>query len=211
MRIPVVRLAALVLKAMLSKEMVMLLKRNMSIGIFAITLIVFSTPFDHVRAHGGDNWDPFMIDGVNDNARVEVLKVQALMADVIRGRIGAEDWPVAGLQEMRDSLLTAKEVVDEVLEHYLVEGVDVRSTAALHAEPRAGRSVAASRSLAAGISIIEYAATLADADTFITKFYLGDMPARLFELLEVNVDRMDLYAAMTANAEQLRVPDSLPE
>ena len=50
-----------------------------------------------------------------------------------------------------------------------------------------------------------------DADTFITKFYLGDMPAQLFELLEVNVDRMDLYAAMTANTEQLRVPDSLPE
>jgi len=189
----------------------MISKRNISIGIFAITLVVFSSSFDHVWAHGGDNWDPFTIDGVNDNARVEVLKAQALVANVIRGRIGAEDWPVAGLQEVRDSLLTAKEVVDEVLEHYLVEGVDVRSTAALHAEPRAGRSVAASRSLAAGINIIEYAATLDDADTFITKFYLGDMPAQLFELLEVNVDRMDLYAAMTANTEQLRVPDSLPE
>jgi hypothetical protein len=37
------------------------------------------------------------------------------------------------------------------------------------------------------------------------------MAARLFELLEVNADRMELYAAMTKNAEQLRVPDSLPE
>ena len=189
----------------------MISKRSISISIFAITLVVLSILFDHVRAHGGDNWDPFTIDGVNDNARVEVLKVQVLMAGVIRGRIGAEDWPVAGLQEMRDSLLTVKEVVDEVLDHYLVEGIDVRSTAALHAEPRAGRSVAASRSLAAGINIVGYAATLSDADTFITKFYLGDMPAQLFELLEVNIDRMDLYAAMTANVEQLRVSDSLPK
>ncbi len=189
----------------------MRLKRRFGIGILTIAAIVLLTPIDRVRAHGGDNWEPFTIDGVNDKARVEVLKVQALMADVIRGRVGADDWPVAGLQETRDSLLTTKEVVDEILEHYLVEGVDVRSLAALHAEPRSGRTVAASRSLAAGIDLIEYAATLDDADAFITKFYLGELPARLFELLEVNVDRMDLYAAMTANAEQLRVPDSLPE
>jgi hypothetical protein len=211
MRILVVRLAEMVLKGMVLKEMGIISKRIFVVSILSISLIVLSAPFDHVRAHGGDNWFPFTIDGVNDNARVEALKVQGLMADVIRGRTGAEDWPIAGLQEVRDSLLMAKEVVDEVLEHYLVEGIDIRSVSALHTEPRAGRTVAASRSLAAGISIIEYAATLDDADAFITQFYLGDMPAQLFELLEVNIDRMDLYAAMTVNAEQLRVPDSLPE
>ena len=147
---------------------------------------------------------------VNNNARGEASKVHALMADVIRGRAGSDDWPVDGLQEMRDALLTVKEVVDEILEHYLFEGVNVQFVSTLHVHPRAGRTVAASRALDAGIAIIEHAASLDDADAFISDFYVGDMAARLFELLEVNVDRMDLYAALTQSAEQLRVPDSLP-
>ena len=185
--------------------------RNLSFGLFAVVASLAMMSFDQVRAHGGGNWDPFTIDGLNDDARSDVLKVHALMADVIRGRAGADDWPVDGLQEMRDALLTVKAVVDEILEHYLIEGIDVQSVSVLHAHPRAGRTVAASRALEAGISIIEHAASLDDADAFITEFYIGDMAARLFELLEVNVDRMDLYAAITASAEQLRVPDSLPE
>ena len=185
--------------------------RNTSIGFCAVVACLAMMSIAQVRAHGGGNWDPFTIDGVNDDARGEVSKVHALMVAVIRGRSGADDWPVDGMQEMRDALLTIKEVVDEVLEHYVIDGVDVQSVAILHDHPRAGRTVAASRALAAGIAIIEHAASLNNADAFITEFYAGGMAARLFELLEVNTDRMDLYAAMTENAEQLRAPDSLPE
>ncbi len=185
--------------------------RNLSIGFCAVVASLAMMSFDQVRAHGGDNWEPFTIDGVNDDARGEVLKVHTLMADVIRGRAGTDDWPVDGLKEMRDALLTVKEVIDEILEHYLFEGINVQTVSALHAKPRAGRTVAASRALAAGIAIIEYAASLDNADVFITEFYTGDLPARLFELLEVNVDRMDLYAAMTESADQLRARESLPE
>ena len=185
--------------------------RNVSIGLFAIAASVAVMSFAQVRAHGGDNWDPFTIDGVNDNARGKALKVHALMADVVRGRAGTDEWPLDGLQEMRDVLLTLKEVVDEILEHYMFEGVNVQTVSTLHAHPRAGRTVAASRALDAGIAIIEHAESLDDADAFISDFYIGDMAARLFELLEVNVDRMDLYAALTESAEQLRAPDSLPE
>ena len=186
-------------------------RRNLGVGLFAVIASLAMTSIDQVRAHGGDNWDPFTIDGANDNARGEAIRVHALMADVIRGRAGSDDWPVDGLQEMRDALITIKEVVDEVLEHFVIDGVNVQSVSTLHAHPRAGRTVAASRSLDAGIAIIEYAASLDDADAFISDFYVGDMAARLFELLEVNVDRMDLYEALTESAEQLRVPDSLPE
>lgn len=186
-------------------------RRNVGVGLFAVVTCLAVMLSVQVRAHGGGNWEPFTIDGVNDDARIEVSKVHALMAEVIRGRSGADDWPVDGMQEMRDALLTIKEVVDEVLEHYVIDGVDVQFVATLHDHPRAGRTVAASRALAAGIAIIEHAASLDNADAFITEFYAGDMVARLFELLEVNTDRMDLYAAMTENAEQLRVPDSLPE
>ena len=186
-------------------------RRNLGVGLLAVIASLAMTSFDQVRAHGGDNWDPFTIDGANDNAHGEALKVHALMADVIRGRAGSDDWPVDGLLEMRDALLTVKEVVDEILEHYLFEGVNVQSALTLHAHPRAGRTVAASRALDAGIAIIEHATSLDDADAFISDFYVDDMAARLFELLEVNVDRMDLYAALTESAEQLRAPDSLPE
>ena len=186
-------------------------RRNLGVSFFAVVACLAVMSIAQVRAHGGGNWDPFTIDGVNDNARIEVSKVHTLMAAVIRGRGGADDWPVDGMQEMRDALLTIKEVVDEVLEHYVIDGVDVQSVAILHYHPRAGRTVAASRALAAGIAIIEHAASLNNADAFITEFYAGGMAARLFELLEVNTDRMDLYAAMTENAEQLRAPDSLPE
>ena len=186
-------------------------RRNLGVGLFAVVACLAVMLSVQVRAHGGGNWEPFTIDGVNDDARIEVSKVHALMAEVIRGRSGADDWPVDGMQEMRDALLTIKEVVDEVLEHYVIDGVDVQSVATLHDHPRAGRTVAASRALAAGIAIIEHAASLDNADAFITEFYAGGMAARLFELLEVNTDRMDLYSAMTENAEQLRVPDSLPE
>jgi hypothetical protein len=185
--------------------------RNLRIGLLAVVASLAMMSFAQVRAHGGGNWDPFTIDGVNNDARIEVSKVHALMAEVIRGRSGADDWPVDGMQEMRDALLTIKEVVDEVLEHYVIDGVDIQFVATLHDHPRAGRTVAASRALSAGIAIIEHAGSLDNADAFITEFYAGGMAARLFELLEVNTDRMDLYSAMTEIAEQLRVPDSLPE
>lgn len=185
--------------------------RNLSIGLFAVVASLAMMSFDQVLSHGGGNWDPFTIDAANDDARGEVLKVHVLMTDVIRGRAGADHWPVNGLQEMRDALLTVKEVVDEILEHYLIESVNVQIVSALHAHPRAGRTVAASRALDAGIAIIEHAASLDSANAFITEFYAGDMVARLYELLEINVDRMDLYAAMTESIDQLRAPQSLPE
>ena len=179
-------------------------------SIRCCALVAALTLFGDVSAHGGDNWDPFIIDGVNDDARSLALKAQTLMSEVIRGRAGAKKWPLDGLREMHDELLAHKEVVDEILEHYIAEGTNVLFVAALHAEPRAGRTVAASRALDAGIAIIRHAATRQSADEFITEFYTADMTARLFELLEVNIDRMDLYGQMTA-ATELAQPDSLLE
>ena len=151
--------------------------------------------------HGGDNWDPFTIDAANDSARIEIVKVQATMADVLRGRTGRDGWPIASLALQRDALIMIKEQVDEILEHYAFEGVNVQYPPSLHAEPRAGRTFAASRSLDASIAIIDHAATLASADDFVADFYAGGIVARLLELLESNVDRMDLYAALTMGAE----------
>lgn len=185
--------------------------RNTIIGMCAVIASLVIMVFDQVRAHGGGNWDPFTIDGANDDARIEVIKVQAFMTDIIRGRAGTDQWPVKALQESRDKLLSVKEVVDEILEHYVTDGVNIHTVQVLHANPRAGRTVAASRALDAGISIIEHAASLDSAKAFVAEFHSRAMAARLFELVEVNVDRMDLYAVMTASADQLRVPDSLPE
>ncbi len=177
------------------------MKRQRLTGLLSAVLLSIVLPGGTASAHGGGNWDPFTIDGVNDRARVEVLKVQALISEVIRGRAGADTWPVAGLSELRDALITVKEEVDEILEHYLIDGVNVQLLAALHEEPRAGRTVAASRALDAGIAILDHAASRENADAFVSEFYAAGMAARLFELLEANVDRLDLYAALTAVAE----------
>lgn len=176
-------------------------KRRRVLGIVIGTGVLCTLFSCALWPHGGDNWDPFTIDGVNDTARIEIAKVQVVMADVLRGRAGRDGWPVAGLAEQRDALLTAKELVDEILEHYAFEGVNVQYLPALHAEPRAGRTYAASRALDAGIAIIDHAASLDGADPFVADFYAGGMTARLIELLDTNVDRMDLYAALTTNAE----------
>ena len=176
-------------------------ERRRVLGIVLATGVLFTLLSCELWPHGGDNWDPFTIDGVNDSASIEIAKVQAVMADVLRGRAGRDAWPIASLAEQRDALLTVKELVDEILEHYSYEGVNVQYPPALHAEPRAGRTYAASRALDAGIAIIDHAALLDGADSFIAEFYAGGMTARLLELLETNVDRMNLYAALTTSAE----------
>ena len=150
-------------------------------------------------AHGGGNWDEFTIDVVNDKARGRALEVQSLASEMLRGRIGADKWPPAGLREMRDSLITVKEEVDEILEHYMIEGVNIHVASSLRAEPRAGRSVAASMALGAGIALIDLAATFDKADGFIGDFYTSGMTARLYELLEAHLDRMELYASITTD------------
>ncbi len=176
-------------------------KRRRVLGIVIATGVLCTLLSCELWPHGGDNWDPFTIDGVNDSARTEIAKVQAVVADVIRGRAGRDAWPVAALDEQRDALFTVKELVDEILEHYAFEGVSVQFPPALHAEPRAGRTYAASRALDAGIAIIDHATSLDSADTFVAEFYAGGMTARLIELIDTNVDRMDLYAALTSSVE----------
>ncbi|MBT8100179.1 MAG: hypothetical protein KJO82_10530 [Gammaproteobacteria bacterium] len=179
----------------------MVVERRRALGFVIATGLLCTLLSCELWPHGGDNWDPFTIDSVNDSARIEIAKVQGVMADVLRGRAGRDGWPVTGLVEQRDALLTAKELVDEILEHYAFEGVNVQYLPALHAEPRAGRTYAASRALDAGIAIIDHAVTLDSADPFIAEFYAGGMTARLIELLDTNADRMDLYAALTTNVE----------
>ena len=43
--------------------------RNLNIGLFAVVVSLAMMFCDQVLAHGGDNWEPFIIDGVNDDAR----------------------------------------------------------------------------------------------------------------------------------------------
>ena len=154
-----------------------------------------------VYAHGGGNWNAFRIDGVNDNARARVIAIQGIFGEIIRGRSGADQWPVPALRETRDTLITAKEEVDEVLEHYVIDGINIQVFSILQAEPRAGRTVAASRALDAGIALIDHAASFDSADDFIADFYAGGLAARLYELLEAHGERMDLYKLLTPVAE----------
>lgn len=168
---------------------------GLTIGVCAIVLLI---PGSELRAHGGGNWDPFTIDVVNDQARNNIARIQALTAEIILGRRAGDDWPLASFRDILDALITDKESVDEVLEHLVNEGTNVQAVAVLHAEPRVGRTVAASRALDAAIALIEHASGLESADRMIAEFYAGGFAAKLYELLEAHGDRMDLYAKLTA-------------
>jgi len=166
----------------------------------ALALVLLATAGD-ISAHGGGNWNAFRIDGVNNNARRQVLTIQNEMAQIIRGRSDAGEWPIGALRATRDASITVKEEVDEVLEHYVIDGVNIQVFTVLQAEPRAGRTVAASRALGAGIALIEHAASLESAEEFIADFYAGGLTSRLYELLEAHGERMDLYELLTTAEE----------
>ncbi|MDH3546928.1 MAG: hypothetical protein OEN22_07495 [Gammaproteobacteria bacterium] len=165
-------------------------------GIYTTVLLSVLALLHEVAAHEVSNYSEFTIDAVNDNALGRSLEIQGLMSEVIRGRIGGDEWPVTEFRELRDSLTTIKEEVDEILAHYVFDGVEIQVALELRAEPRIGRTAAASGALKAGIALIDQAASLASADEFITEFYAGGMAARLYELLEAHVDRMELYAVL---------------
>lgn len=167
-----------------------------SAGVFAmLSTLLFIVP--PALSHGGGNWNAFTIDVVNDAAEMQVTKTQLIVSDIIRGRRGSDDWPLPSLREQLDALITAKEEVDEVLEHYVIDGVNVQQAGELHSKPRVGRTASASRALGASIALLEHAGIVDTRDEFVDEFYSGELAARLYELLEAHVDRMSLYRLLT--------------
>lgn len=168
-----------------------------SLFIVVLTLSVA----DGVSAHGGGNWNAFTIDRVNNNAKDKVLELQQVVSNVIRSRTEVSAWPMPELQGMHDPLLSVKEEVDEILEHYVADGANLQAPENLRAEPRMGRTAAASRSLDACIALITHAAGLDSKEAFVSEFYSRGTAAHLYELLEAHKDRMDLYGELTAAAQ----------
>lgn len=148
-------------------------------------------------AHGGGNWSAYNIDRVLDDVKERVLDAQSEMSDIIRRRSLAETWPAPGLDRMRDELIVLQEQVDEILDHYLAEGVNLTSPEQLRATPMSGRSVAAGAALTACVALLARASDLETQDAFIGELYSGGPAARLLELVDAHRDRMDLYEALT--------------
>ena len=176
----------------------------MKTGTFRIALLtLLSLAACGVYAHGGGNWDPFTIDRVNNDARARIVEFQGLISNLISERSKAESWPPPELRRARELLHYVKEEVDEILEHYVSEGVNVQSAETIRAEPRVGRTLAATRALHACIGLIDRAsADVESQDGLIAEFYAQGPANYLYELAEAHRDRMDLYAQLTAIAGQ---------
>lgn len=177
-------------------------------GFVALVLVLTAWP-DPGRiafAHGGGNWDPFTISVVNNRARDRVIEAQMLVSDIIRGRVGRNEWPVDAVAEALNALRTAREEVDEILEHYVNDGVNVELSSSLHSQPQAGRTMAASRALSAAIALLERAAAAASANDFVDEFYAAGLAASLYELIDAHRDRMAVYdlLAMAVTYPRLR-------
>ncbi len=178
----------------------------MKVGLmsaFALAGLLFfgTTAVAPVHAHGGGNWEPFTIKVVNDRARTRITEFQVMLADVIRRRSAAGNWPLAADAERRDELITAKEEVDEIIEHYINDGINVQLTTTLHSMPQAGRTVAASQALGAALALLEHSKRFEAAADFVDEFYSGGVVARLLELVDAQRDRMDLYALLVQAEE----------
>ncbi len=168
--------------------------------MLCIALLLFSGS-TQVFAHGGGNWNDFTIDRMNNDAEKRVLKLQQEISNLIRMRTETKVWPMPEFQRLRDELLSAKEEVDEVLEHFVSDGENLQLTENLRASPRMGRTAAASRALEASVALIGRAAALENQEAFVKEFYAHGLAAYLYELLEAHKDRMDLYGELTAIAE----------
>ncbi len=174
------------------------------ISFAACILLALLAPGTDAIAHGGGNWSAYNIDRVLDDAEKRVLDAQRELSALIRRQQVAETWPAPRLTRLRDGLIMLKEQVDEILEHYVSEGVNVASPQQLRANPLSGRSVAAGAALDACIVLLQRAADFATQDALIAEFYSGGPAARLFELAEAHRDRMDLYEALGVLTEEAR-------
>lgn len=158
-------------------------------------------------AHGGGNWNEFTIDRVNDQTYAHVLKFQQEFSNVIRRRAESTAWPTPEMKRLRDESLSLKEEVDEILEHYVTDGINIQLVENIRAQPRIGRSLAAGRALDAAIALIDRAGTVEDRDAFINEFYAQGPTAYLYELVEAHRDRMDLYGELMNIVVQAEVTD----
>lgn len=145
-------------------------------------------------AHGGGNWHEFTIERVNDEVHGRIVRIQQDLTTLIRGQSGdVSASPAEELTRTRDELIEAKEQVEEILEHYAVEGVNVHAPQVRRAQPIIGRTMAANSALEAGIGILNRAIQLDDRKAFIEEFYSQQDLTHLFQLLESHRDRMELY------------------
>lgn len=175
-------------------------------AVIGLALLAATGVDQPVHAHGGGNWDPFTISVVNNRARDRAVEAQALVADIIRGRAGRKNWPVDEYDEVRNGLITAKEEVDEILEHFVNDGLNVQMPASLHSQPQAGRTMAASRALTAAIALLERVGAAPSANDFVDEFYAAGQAASLYELIDAHRDRMAVYdlLAMAVTYPRLR-------
>ena len=176
-----------------------------TVSLSMVLLVVLSlSASSGAYAHGGGNWDPFTIDRVDNDARARIVEFQALMTNLIRERIKSESWPAPELHRASDALHRVKEEVDEIIEHYATEGVNVQDAETLRRDPRVGRTLAASRALQACVGLIDRAVAVESQRALIDEFYAQGPAAYLYELLDAHRDRMDLYG-------QLMSVDKAPE
>lgn len=165
------------------------------VGVFSAACLSFLL-FTDVSAHGGGNWNAFRIDQVVDQVQLHVLQVQIDITNLIRGRTEATTWPMPELVRARDALHGIKEEVDEILAHYVIDGMNLQLVENLHKEPRAGRTVAANQAVMASIALIERAGAAENQAAFTLEFYAAGPTAHLYELLDAHRDRMALYGVL---------------
>lgn len=168
------------------------------VGVYIFAMLVAA---QSAFGHGGGNWNAFRIDRVTDDAYDRVVEAQAQIGNIISQRTRVDEWPAPALKHRRDELIGLKDEMDEILEHFILDGLNIDHPDTRRAEPRVGRSLAASKALNAVIALLNRALDSEDQSAFVAEFYGGGPAAWMYESIDSNLDRMVLYSLLFEDRE----------
>jgi len=172
-------------------------KPDIAPQLHIVTLIILILFFiSDISAHDAGALNDPAVDRTNDAIAASMLQVQVSLTEIFQASQSSSIWPVPEIDRMQKDILHLKEEADLTLEYLLANGINIQSSEALIANPRAGRSVSASHAIATATSLLKHAATLEKQEDFRKEIYTGGLAAYMYNLLGAHRDKMQLYGEL---------------
>jgi len=149
-----------------------------------------------VAAHGELDWNDFTIDNKTAAVETSIQRTRKVISDIVLGRREVPKWPDSELLRAKDDLVNLKEELDDMLDHFVEDGVRLQLTQSLRANPRAGRAVAGSHAIEIGIELIDHIGSLDGPTAFADELHEGGIGAYMFDLMDAYADNMGLYGEL---------------
>lgn len=174
------------------------LRRCCSVAMLWIVSLVFA---GDVLAHGDMDWNDFTIDNKNNSVEVSLQQVRKLIGDLVLDRRPVPTWPDPDLLRVKAELLDLQEEMDDLLNHFGEDKINIRLPSSLRQHPRAGRSVAASHAIEVAVDLLSHIARSDGPESFEEELHEGGIGSYMFDLMESYADMMSLYGALPGDPD----------